>query len=463
MSKKPTIPSRNGLAKTKSGVNSATSIIAIQPNQRSSRRKRLAAWGGILSLLILAGVGVKFTLKHRTARLHRTAPVEVVSNGVATSADEAPPVVAAPQLNVANRQAMQPIVTREALPMSLLPVKSTAPQLPSVEKSTAHLPIADEPEGLANAQPEPTMGPMIPPALPNAQAVVEKAAPAVRPAPTKAPFNAPLDSFGTKLGLVTKSAATCEVAKKEKKAIFLVRHAGNFENGAFTCDKAEEFRKQTLLNDEVAEALSSNFICVCESISAVRPANGKSGSLVSCFYLFDGSALHVVPGPVSAETLLDEANWVLETRLRGQDQYDFRKDITRFWSAVRSEHQKRYWDAPDDELPNVVLPKQDMPKFGRRGPWRGRPFFADMQPMQNPQLLPGGAFEQFPFQQQPKRLPPKRPEGAAPIRQVHWQFGIVNGQLPPVNDISKWAYEVVLKERIVPPDPLPRPQIAPDK
>lgn len=66
----------------------------------------------------------------------------------------------------------------------------------------------------------------------------------------------------------------------------------------------------------MAKYLKDHCICTYQKIGSFTLVNGNKvgGNVASYFTLPDGRVLHVVAGPVDAETLLHEARWVIETR-----------------------------------------------------------------------------------------------------------------------------------------------------
>jgi hypothetical protein len=71
-----------------------------------------------------------------------------------------------------------------------------------------------------------------------------------------------------------------------------------------------------LANPKVGKYINENFCSSFQKVATFRIVNGgqkQGGNVASYFCAPDGRVLHVVPGPVDADTLLKEAKWVVET------------------------------------------------------------------------------------------------------------------------------------------------------
>ncbi|MEE2705610.1 MAG: hypothetical protein VX988_01065 [Planctomycetota bacterium] len=70
-----------------------------------------------------------------------------------------------------------------------------------------------------------------------------------------------------------------------------------------------------LANPEVGKFLNKNFVSAFQRVGTFKIVNGQKqgGNVASYFCAQDGRVLHVVAGPVNAQTLLKEAKWVVET------------------------------------------------------------------------------------------------------------------------------------------------------
>jgi hypothetical protein len=70
-----------------------------------------------------------------------------------------------------------------------------------------------------------------------------------------------------------------------------------------------------LANPEVGEFLNEHFVSAFQKVGTFRIVNGQKqgGNVASYFCAQDGRVLHVVAGPVNAQTLLREARWVVDS------------------------------------------------------------------------------------------------------------------------------------------------------
>jgi hypothetical protein len=455
MSKKPTIAGRIGSTKTLLSTTS-TSVVAVRPTANKHGLGRLAAiCSGILSLLVFAGIGIYFTAKQRALRSAARPPVpvaEAASNGAPAPIDYVPP--SSFEQPVASAGPVR--TAREVLP----PLRLEPEQLASPKRELTETTVIEEapfdPGAVAveKPRPEPTIEPKQPPGPLIADAGNDQPKPkvAVRLSVTEPPVRDPrCQSFGTKIDFFTTRAPAYEVAKKENKLVLNVHYAGAFENGAFTSEKAEEHRQKCLCAEEVAEFLKPGFVCVCESIGSLRQVNGMkpAGNVVSYFCRTDGSVLHAIPGPVSADVFLAEARWLLEMRKHAQAEH--RKDPARYTPAIRKAHSDRYFDEAGNvaKAPNAAAPVAPPALVMRLGRWKwlavagfgGLPGFAPVGPMMPIAPLPD-------LQPPANRLPTKRPDELPAQVQVHWLLAGWKGPLPTVNEIYKKVYEEILKERI---------------
>ncbi len=70
-----------------------------------------------------------------------------------------------------------------------------------------------------------------------------------------------------------------------------------------------------LANPEVGKFLNEHFVSSFQKVGTFRIVNGQKqgGNVASYFCAQDGRVLHVVAGPVNAQTLLREARWVVDS------------------------------------------------------------------------------------------------------------------------------------------------------
>jgi hypothetical protein len=97
-----------------------------------------------------------------------------------------------------------------------------------------------------------------------------------------------------------------------------------------------------LANAEVGEYLNQHCVSSFQKVGTFRvTADGQKqgGNVATYFCLPDGSVLHILAGPVNADTFLTEAKWVVEMRKNAL--FDARNNMTRYRAFVRSAHQER--------------------------------------------------------------------------------------------------------------------------
>jgi hypothetical protein len=98
-------------------------------------------------------------------------------------------------------------------------------------------------------------------------------------------------TYGTALPFVEDPEAAAGQARAEGKLLFLLHVSGNFE--------------------EPSARASASFMKV--GTFQLVAGQKQGGNVASYFCTPDGRVLHVVPGPVSAEVLLLESRWVIDT------------------------------------------------------------------------------------------------------------------------------------------------------
>jgi hypothetical protein len=126
-----------------------------------------------------------------------------------------------------------------------------------------------------------------------------------------------------------------------------------------------------LANAEVGKYLNEYFVSSFQKVATFRVVNGQKqgGNVASYFCAPDGRVLHVVAGPVDAQTLLREAQWVVETTKKAMD--EAKGDGAKFKAYFRKAHAERLrqefglvveavtWDPPEDQDPNSALTYND--------------------------------------------------------------------------------------------------------
>ncbi len=96
-----------------------------------------------------------------------------------------------------------------------------------------------------------------------------------------------------------------------------------------------------LANPELGKYLSEHFVSSFQKVATFRIVNGQKqgGNVASYFCASDGRVLHVVAGPVNAQTLLAEAKWVVENTRKALA--ESKKTGTQFKSLFRQYHAER--------------------------------------------------------------------------------------------------------------------------
>ncbi len=99
-----------------------------------------------------------------------------------------------------------------------------------------------------------------------------------------------------------------------------------------------------LANAEVGKYLNEYFVSSFQKVATFRIVGGQKqgGNVASYFCAPDGRVLHVVAGPVNADTLLREAKWVVETTKKAMD--DAKGDGLKFKAFFRKAHAERLKD-----------------------------------------------------------------------------------------------------------------------
>jgi hypothetical protein len=97
-----------------------------------------------------------------------------------------------------------------------------------------------------------------------------------------------------------------------------------------------------LSNPEVGDYLNQHCVSSFQKVGTFRVTAGgekQGGNVATYFCLPDGSVLHIIAGPVDADTFLTEAKWVVEVRKNAL--FDARNNMTRYRAFIRSVHQER--------------------------------------------------------------------------------------------------------------------------
>jgi hypothetical protein len=126
-----------------------------------------------------------------------------------------------------------------------------------------------------------------------------------------------------------------------------------------------------LASPEVGKYLNEFFVASYQKVATFKIVNGQKqgGNVASYFCAPDGRVLHVVAGPVDAQTLLRESKWVVETTQRLMKECD--GDGAKFKALLRTAHADRLrrehglvvepvtFDPPDPQDENSALTYRD--------------------------------------------------------------------------------------------------------
>ena len=96
-----------------------------------------------------------------------------------------------------------------------------------------------------------------------------------------------------------------------------------------------------LANEEVGKYMSAHFVSCFQKVGTFRIAAGQKqgGNVAGYFCTPDGSVLHILAGPVDADTMLREARWVIETHKLAE--LEARTNRTQLQALFRKAHAER--------------------------------------------------------------------------------------------------------------------------
>lgn len=96
-----------------------------------------------------------------------------------------------------------------------------------------------------------------------------------------------------------------------------------------------------LANAEVGKYLNEYYASSFQKVATFRIVGGQKqgGNVASYFCAPDGRILHVIAGPVNADTMLHEAKWVVETTKKAME--DAKGDGGKFKAFFRKAHAQR--------------------------------------------------------------------------------------------------------------------------
>lgn len=96
-----------------------------------------------------------------------------------------------------------------------------------------------------------------------------------------------------------------------------------------------------LANPEVGKYINEHFVSAFQKVATFRIVGEQKqgGNVASYFCAPDGRVLHIVAGPVDAQTLLQEAKWVVETVKGSLNEHE--KNGKSFKGEFRKAHAER--------------------------------------------------------------------------------------------------------------------------
>jgi hypothetical protein len=126
-----------------------------------------------------------------------------------------------------------------------------------------------------------------------------------------------------------------------------------------------------LASPEVGKYLNEYFVASFQKVATFKIVGNQKqgGNVASYFCAPDGRVLHVVAGPVNADTLLHEAKWVVETTQKILK--ESKNDGSAFKAAFRKAHAERLraehglvveavtWDPPEAQDDKSALTYND--------------------------------------------------------------------------------------------------------
>ena len=103
-----------------------------------------------------------------------------------------------------------------------------------------------------------------------------------------------------------------------------------------------------LTNPELGKYLDEHFVSAFQKVGTFRIVGRQKqgGNVASYFCAQDGRVLHVVAGPVNAQTLLREARWVVDTVKKSLEETEkngksFKAQFRQVHFLVKAHHDDR--------------------------------------------------------------------------------------------------------------------------
>jgi hypothetical protein len=126
-----------------------------------------------------------------------------------------------------------------------------------------------------------------------------------------------------------------------------------------------------LANPEVGKFVNENFVSAFQKVATFKIVGGQKqgGNVATYFCAPDGRVLHIIAGPVDANTFLAEAKWVVETAKKAME--DSKGDGAKFKAIMRQAHADKLknesglvvqavtYDPPEDQDKDGALTYND--------------------------------------------------------------------------------------------------------
>jgi hypothetical protein len=175
-----------------------------------------------------------------------------------------------------------------------------------------------------------------------------------------------------------------------------------------------------LANAAVGDYLNEHCVSSFQKVGTFKVADDgqkQGGNVATYFCLPDGSVLHILAGPVDADTFLTEAKWVVETRKNAL--FEARNNPARYREFFRWAHLERLRHDYGVDLRVRRMPIDD----GYGGRWANG-------------ATPRAAAAQEPV----------TPKGNANQQQVHTLLAY--SPLIKIENVYKYVFEKILNERV---------------
>ncbi len=371
MSNKPIIGSQIISGKSGSSVSSTAIVQQRLVKQNSTSRLVTTGHVGLVVLLGLASIGVVFTLKHRPERPLAKAPESDPARSVPFVAVNHHVPKGRSLVSTAGKH-VRSTARPELLPMPALHREQLAinPN-PAVIAASLRLFNGASTGGFLIAMGKSRSDATVEPKeyeRPTAAVVDDgrRDNPAAKLAPTDLPGAENRDqTFGTKIKFLTDLPAAwaeAKAGKNQNKLVLLITYGGPFQDGQFVSEKAEKFRRDCLMNDDVADFLQKNgFLCMMQCVKLPKQGPMQTGGyVVSYLCESDKGVLNAIAGPVNAAEFLKEVRWALAVRKKAL--VEFKTNSWAYESSFRKAHSEKYREGdmePQNQIHRLLAMTSD--------------------------------------------------------------------------------------------------------